>query len=146
LRITGPALEIICRYEPAAVRKQRWEAGNGPVPQGMRLGSTCEVPYCGKLHHMTLAEDGTRHWKHWTEYVARLAGLKHGHHFTVPPSATGVDPVAFAATLRNRLAMASRLRMTRFAVVTNRDGGVGVHKLWDGQKGGNRRDQRREGR
>jgi hypothetical protein len=50
----GPALEILCRYSPAAERKALWESFNGPVPPDRRIGWTCGTPYCGKLRHMRL--------------------------------------------------------------------------------------------
>jgi hypothetical protein len=96
---TGPALEILCRYLPAADRKRLWEAVNGPVPKGKRLGWACATPYCGKLHHMELSNDGSANWHNWKGYSRRLKEMKDGTSFEVPAD----DPPKFAARMRSAL-------------------------------------------
>lgn len=74
----------ICRYMPAAQRKAAWEDENGPVPEGMRVGWTCLVPYCFKLEHMELAENLTHGYQHVAHFAKQVKVLAPGQFIEIP--------------------------------------------------------------
>lgn len=128
IRPTGPALEILCRYAPAAERQRIWEAANGPVPEGMRVGCTCDVAYCGKLRHMRLVEDRTRTWTDWRAYAKKLLALKDGRHFDIEAAEMNCAPLQFAARLRAALG-SGKAFLIRRSVCTMPEGKVRVTRI-----------------
>jgi len=97
---------LICRFMPNAQRVELWTQAHGPVPEGMRIGNSCHVQYCGKLEHMVLVEDLTYATRKRSEkYVhiwPHLADLEPGKSiFVAIPPATDVED--YAIGLRRRL-------------------------------------------
>lgn len=78
--IGHPFMGDICRYLKNAERVLLWESVNGPIPEGMRVGWTCLVPYCGKLEHMTLVVNRNSLCFNWKKYIDQIAALRLGEH------------------------------------------------------------------
>ncbi len=68
----------LCRQMPNAQRVEQWVQVNGPVPDGMRIGWTCAVHYCGNLAHMELAADRTAGWMKWKSIADQILALPEG--------------------------------------------------------------------
>lgn len=77
---------MICRYLKASERVKMWESVNGPIPQGKIIGTTCHVPYCGKMEHMVVAERRNNHWHDWKQYTNKMHSLEVGEYaeFDIP--------------------------------------------------------------
>lgn len=77
-----PAFEWVdakpCSYLPAGERETIWIANRGEIPDGQRVGWTCEVAYCGKLEHMVLVEDKNSKRHSWAKYHEELRSLEVG--------------------------------------------------------------------
>lgn len=55
-----------------------------PIPDGMKLGWTCAVRYCGNPNHFVLAENLTGDWRDYKEIRAALCDLRDGESFDLP--------------------------------------------------------------
>lgn len=115
----GPAWEIYCSYVSAAKRREIWEAAHGPVPEGMRIGWTCSVAYCAKLHHMRLDLDKTHGRFNYKPIREKLEGLKDGEYVDVPT-------IENVARFRSGLISGTMLRVSVRALP---EGGVRVIRV-----------------
>lgn len=104
----------ICRYLPAGERNALWQARQGPIPEGVRVGQICLVPYCGKYEHMILVDDLARRRKYpLREIGERLASLKMDEYFDLPDEACHSKAVV---GFRCALQAVSAVRLVRFVV------------------------------
>lgn len=120
----GPAMEIICRFSPAHERTRLWEGIYGPVPEGMRIGFTCEVPYCGKLHHMELVENFNHGRANYVQYRERIDALAAGEFFEIPDIPCKRDALV---KFRCGLNLAAGLHKIVFRSLPN--GGARIYKV-----------------
>ena len=69
----------------------------------MRVGWTCAVAYCGKLHHMRLVKRKNLHWRDYLPYARAVAALRPGSHVDFPeiPN-SAADVLKFSCGLRTR--------------------------------------------
>jgi hypothetical protein len=113
---------------PSAKRSELWISANGLIPEGMRLGNTCHVQYCGKLEHMVLVENKNHGRNSWIQYVNQAISLGAGEHF---------DILDIANDEKTRLQLAAALRGSKEACVfhfairslTKSSGGIRIIKI-----------------
>jgi hypothetical protein len=109
--------EGLCRYMKQSERVEFWEKIEGPIPDGMRLGSTCRMAYCGFLEHMILVENKNAGDNKWSQLVdiKALAAMPVGAYveFQRPASSKLMNQ------LRARMAMKARFP---HAFRTSKDG------------------------
>ncbi len=105
----------ICRSLSQPERHKLWEAKEGPIPAGKRLGCLCKVRYCGNLEHMCLEERHDTHWHDWAAYVEPLFSLEVGEFHEFP-----VLPLKEMHLLR--AVVAQRAGRISYAIRTSKDG------------------------
>lgn len=70
-----------CRYIAQAIRINMYGRS---IPEGMRLGWTCKVPYCDNPDHFVLSENLNYGQASYKEYRAKLCALAEGEYFDIP--------------------------------------------------------------
>jgi hypothetical protein len=109
--------EDICRpiAQGERVRLYRQE-----IPLGMRLGTTCDVPYCGNPGHFVLVENKASGRRNFQEIRDQLCALDEDQYFDLPN-----EPTEEASVANLRCALETS-RCPHFLIRTIPTGGVRI--------------------
>lgn len=106
----------------STAQKRRLAAWGKEIPEGMRLGWNCAVPYCSNPKHFTLCVNLNYGQTEYTEIRRKLAALKEGEYFDLPE-----QPTDERSVLKFRTGLASNNPAhIRFIVRTIPDGGLRI--------------------